>query len=100
MKKMIFLVILGFSAFVSIGCEKNGQFGFSSGDCNEVYTNCVNKCVQSNKSRIECTNSCERGRGMCASIKLKGCTQDCNKNYGKGTPEAESCKNRCTSGAN
>lgn len=95
MKKWIFLAILG--AIILGGCDsgKKSPFGFSSNDCNEVYSNCLNKCIQSNKTRVECVGSCERSRGMCEAIKVKGCMQNCNKRYGKGTLQAETCKKRC-----
>lgn len=90
----IFLVIL--MAIVFAGCEKKATFGFTSNDCNEVYTNCINKCIQTNKSRAECANSCDRSRGMCEAIKVKGCMQNCNKRYGKNTMQSETCKKRCS----
>lgn len=90
----IFLVIL--MAIFFAGCEKKATFGFTSNDCNEVYTNCINKCIQTNKSRAECANSCDRSRGMCEAIKVKGCMQNCNKRYGKNTMQSETCKKRCS----
>ena len=90
----IFLVIL--MAIFFAGCEKKATFGFTSSDCNEVYTNCINKCIQTNKSRAECANSCDRSRGMCEAIKVKGCMQNCNKRYGKNTMQSETCKKRCS----
>lgn len=98
MKRFIFLALFG--VFFLVGCEKKATFGFTSSNCNEVYTICMNKCLQSNKKRTECTESCERSRGMCAAIKVKGCLQDCNKTYGKNTLQAETCKNNCTNNAN
>lgn len=93
MKAKIFLVM---ALIIFSGCDKKATYGFTSGDCNEVYTNCLNKCLQSNKTRTECVNSCERSRSMCFSIKVKGCMQNCNKDYGKDTIQAQSCKNRCS----
>lgn len=92
MKAKIFLVM---ALIIFSGCDKKATYGFTSSDCNEVYTNCLNKCLQSNKTRTECVNSCERSRSMCFSIKVKGCMQNCNKDYGKDTLQAQSCKNRC-----
>ncbi len=97
MKRFILLAVLGFGAFFISGCDNNKKatFGFTSSNCNEVYTNCLNKCIQSNRTRLDCSNSCERSRGMCEAIKVKGCMQNCNKRYGKGTLQAETCKKRC-----
>lgn len=92
MKVMGFLIIF---AIIIVGCDKKATYGFTSGDCNEVYTNCLNKCVQTNKPRTECANSCERSRSMCFAIKVKGCMQDCNKNYGKDSLQSQSCKRQC-----
>ena len=89
----IFLAIL--MAFFLVACEKKAVFGFTSSDCNEVYTICLNKCTQANKPRAECIPSCERGRGMCFAVKTKGCMQDCNKEHGKNTPSAQACKRQC-----
>lgn len=96
MKKLIFLAVLVMIIFGGCDSGKKSPFGFSSNDCNEVYSNCLNKCIQSNQTRVECITSCERGRGMCEAIKVKGCMQDCNKRYDKGTLQAETCKKRCT----
>lgn len=90
----IFLVIL--MAIFFAGCEKKATFGFTSSNCDEVYTNCLNKCIQSNKTRLECSQSCERSRGMCSAIKVKGCMQECNKRYGKNTMQSETCRKRCS----
>lgn len=97
MKRFVFLVVVGFGAFVLSGCDsgKKSAFGFTSNDCNEVYSNCLNKCIQQNRTRVECTTSCERSRGMCEAIKVKGCMQNCNKRYGRKTLQAETCKKRC-----
>ncbi|MGX2983486.1 hypothetical protein [Helicobacter sp. 23-1045] len=93
----IFLAI--FIAVFIVGCEKKATFGFTSSDCNEVYSICLNKCTQSGKSRADCLQSCERSRGMCNAVKTKGCMQNCNKSYGKNTPSAESCKRQCAENA-
>lgn len=92
MKKLI-NIILGILFFV--GCWDNNKFGFISSNCNEVYSNCMNKCVKKGLKRSDCFNSCDKSRGMCASIKVKGCMQDCNSKYKKGTQNAEICKQRC-----
>lgn len=88
---IIFLLAV---SFLVIGCNNRDKFGFSSGNCSEVYNNCLNKCTQT-KSRVECLTSCDRSRGMCEAIKTKGCMQDCNKQYGKNNPSTEACKNIC-----
>ena len=95
MKKFIFLAVLGAIFFIGCDSGKKSPFGFTSSDCNEVYTTCQNKCIQSNRTRADCANSCERSRGMCEAIKVKGCMQNCNKIHGKGTLQAETCKKRC-----
>ena len=94
--RIIALILCFLYVIFAVGCEKKAQFGFTSSDCNEVYTNCLNKCIQTNKTRIECSQSCERSRGMCSAIKVKGCMQDCNKRYGKNTMQSETCKKRCS----
>lgn len=90
MKVLLFLLlVLSFSA-----CDNKAKFGFTSKDCDEVYNNCINKCSQTN-SYNSCLSSCEQSSGMCKAIKVKGCMQDCNIRYGKGTDSAEVCKQRC-----
>ncbi len=89
------ILILVFVAFFAVSCEKKATYGFSSGDCNEVYTNCLNQCTRQGKPRGECVNSCTRSRGMCNSIKSKGCMQNCNKYHGRGSKQAENCKRQC-----
>lgn len=91
MKSIVFVLII----LCFFGCNDRSKFGFSSGDCNEVHTNCLNKCIQSGKQKAECLAGCDRSRGMCESIKIKGCLQDCNKNYGKDSPSSENCKKQC-----
>lgn len=90
MKNFLFILILLFFA----ACDNRSKFGFSSGNCNEVYQTCMNKCIQ-DKPRNECIESCSKSRGMCQAVKTKGCMQDCNKNYGKNSQQAETCKKRC-----
>ncbi len=92
---MIKNILVLFVIIFIIGCDNENKFGFSSSNCNEVYTNCLNKCIQSGKTRAECLGNCDKSRGMCESIKIKGCMQDCNKVYGKGTASSESCKRSC-----
>ncbi|MGP1450183.1 MAG: hypothetical protein ACTTJS_03535 [Wolinella sp.] len=96
MKKLTILLIVAIFSLVLVGCEdKSKQFGFGSGDCNEVQRNCINQCSRSGKSSAQCINDCEKARAMCAAIKVKGCMQDCNQRYGKGSQGAEYCKKRC-----
>ncbi|RAX51636.1 hypothetical protein CCY99_08720 [Helicobacter sp. 16-1353] len=92
MKNLIFLVVI---MLLISGCNNRDKFGFTSSDCGEVYTNCMNKCTQSNKSRAECLNNCDKSRAMCEAVKTKGCMQNCNKNYGKNTSSSEACKKSC-----
>ena len=101
MKKLIILLISLFVAVALIACEKSGskkqQFGFGSSDCNQVQRNCMNQCAREGKPSSQCINECDKARSMCAAVKVKGCMQDCNQRYGKGTSSAESCKGRCKS---
>lgn len=76
------------------GCNSSSKFGFTSSDCSEVYSTCMNKCTPNSK-RSECINNCSKSKAMCESIKVKGCMQDCNTKYKKGTQNAELCKRRC-----
>ena len=94
MKKIIFMIVV---ALLIIGCNNKEQFGFTSSNCNEVYNNCLNKCLQSGKTRVECLSNCDKSRGMCRAVKIKGCMQNCNTTYGKNTPSSESCKRSCAS---
>lgn len=90
MKKFsIFMIVL----ILFFGCSsQSGKFGFTSGDCNKIYEECLQKC---NKTRDECNRDCEKLKGMCRAMKIKGCMQECNQKYGKGTPAAEDCKAKC-----
>lgn len=90
---MKYLVFIAFIALV--GCNDKSKMGFTSGDCGEVYTNCLNRCTHSGRTRVDCLTSCERSRGMCESIKVKGCMQNCNKAYGKDSTSSENCRRTC-----
>lgn len=92
MKRIIFIIVF---ALLITGCNNKEQFGFTSNNCNEVYNNCLNKCLQSGKTRVDCLGSCDKSRGMCRAVKTKGCMQNCNKTYGKNTASSESCKRSC-----
>lgn len=92
--KILRIALLTLPFLLFLGCDKS-KFGFSSSNCGEVYTNCLTKCTQSGKTRAECLNGCERSKGMCQAVKIKGCMQDCNTNYGKNSPSAEACKRSC-----
>ena len=92
MRVNIFLLVV-IMLFVS-GCNNRGKFGFVSGNCNEVYSVCMNKCLPVSK-RNYCINSCNKSKAMCGSNKVKGCMQDCNIKYKKATRNAELCKQRC-----
>lgn len=99
MKKFAILLISLLMAVVFVACGNNDdkkQFGFGSSDCNQVQRNCMNQCAREGKPTSQCMNDCEKARAMCAAIKVKGCMQDCNQRYGKGTSSAESCKKRCS----
>lgn len=91
MKIIMFIAIV----FLLNACDNKSKFGFTSSNCNEVYTNCMNKCTQGNQPKNKCLESCDKSRSMCEAVKTKGCMQDCNKVYGKGSQQAETCKQRC-----
>lgn len=91
---IIFLFCIGI--FVFYGCSKEEKnFLYNSSNCNDVKRDCLNQCRNEGKSQAICLNECEKVRGMCAAVKTKGCLQNCNSQYGKGTQAAEQCKKRC-----
>ncbi|RDU65539.1 hypothetical protein [Helicobacter sp. MIT 14-3879] len=92
---IIKILLCSFIILALNACNKDNTFGFTSGNCNEVYTACMNKCTQANKTRSECINNCDKSRSMCEAVKTKGCMQNCNKNYGKKSQQAEVCKQQC-----
>lgn len=92
MKNFAFLFMI---MLLLSGCNNESKFGFTSSNCGEVYNNCMNKCIQSNKTRAECLGNCDKSRAMCEAVKTKGCMQDCNTNYGKNTPSSDACKRSC-----
>lgn len=93
----ILLTLIGFGLFIA-GCEGGGRqsFGYKSSNCNDIKQDCLDKCRKDNKSQKSCLTECEKVRGMCEAVKTKGCLQDCNMKFGKGTQEAERCKKRCS----
>lgn len=92
MKYLMFLLI---PLLLITACNNRDKFGFSSSNCDEVYTNCMNKCTQGDKTKADCLVSCSKSRNMCYAVKVKGCMQDCNKHYGKDTPGSKRCKQAC-----
>lgn len=90
----ISILLIFFTLVLINGCSNRSKFGFISSNCDEVYSSCMNKCLLTSK-RNDCINNCSKGKAMCASIKVKGCMQDCNVKYKKGTHNAELCKQRC-----
>ncbi len=92
------LIVISVAIALSIaGCSsQNYEFGFGSGgDCDKVYSDCISRCKNSDMTRTECYNSCDKTRAMCRAMQVKGCMQNCNTKYGKDTPKAESCKKKC-----
>ncbi len=97
MRKLIASILLGcFVVGFLLGCsdskKKNEGFMSSLGDCNVVYTQCINKCKDGPKL---CGDQCEKARGMCNAIHVKGCMQQCNERYGKDSSSSEACKRNC-----
>ncbi len=96
MKTSTTLVLVLFLALFFGGCSsESGKFGFGTSDCTQYFKNCLEQCNRSGKTKAECSESCEKARGMCRGMKIKGCMQKCNEQYGKGTNEAETCKASC-----
>lgn len=97
MKKLFlfFILLFCFGIVGSVsGCSKDDKsFLYNTSNCNDAKRDCLNKCRNEGKGQAICLNECEKVRGMCESVKTKGCLQNCNLQYGKGTPSAEQCKN-------
>lgn len=56
----------------------------------------MNACIKKgDKTRNRCLNECDKMRGMCKAMKIKGCMQQCNEKHTKGTAQNEACKTRC-----
>ncbi|CAM2892950.1 hypothetical protein [Helicobacter burdigaliensis] len=97
MKKIVLLIIsIGILSFSGCSSNNDNNLVYGSSNCDEAKRICLNKCAKQGKSRRVCLDECEKARGMCEAIKVKGCLQDCNLQYGKGTSAAEQCKLRCT----
>lgn len=99
MKKLfLFFMCLFYVGMVGSlnGCSsENKSFLYSSSNCNDAKRDCLNKCRLEGKGQAICLSECEKVRGMCEAVKTKGCLQNCNLQYGKGTQAAEQCKKRC-----
>ena len=97
MKSLFILLTIVWFSLLLVGCEGGRQsFGYKSSNCNDVKQSCLDKCRKDNKSQNLCLSECEKVRGMCEAVKTKGCLQDCNMKFGKGSQEAERCKKRCS----
>jgi len=90
-----FILLIGIMLLFVACSSQTQEFGFGSSDCNEVQSKCMKQCTKNGKSVVQCNDECERAKGMCNAIKVKGCMQECNTKYGKDTPGAESCKKAC-----
>ncbi|MDE7317531.1 MAG: hypothetical protein K2N12_07380 [Helicobacter sp.] len=90
-----FLVLALCVGFLAIGCEDKSQkktgFVTNLNDCGAAFNSCMSECG----SGRNCVNKCEQARGMCNSLRIRGCMQKCNEQFGKGTSSAESCKKNC-----
>ncbi|MCH5323007.1 MAG: hypothetical protein J1E31_05485 [Helicobacter sp.] len=94
--KALNLILILLWGFFSIGCgDSKSEFMYQSSDCNKVKTDCINQAKIDRKPYNQYMLECEKVRSMCAAVKAKGCLQDCQIKFGKGTPAAEQCKNRC-----
>lgn len=89
----IFTFLVG---IILTGCSsQSGDFAFGSSDCGEVYKDCMSKCVRGGKPQTQCHDECYKARAICRSLKVKGCMQDCNKQYERGSRQNEICKRNC-----
>lgn len=96
MKKLFLLIFLGLFVAFACGCGNNKPAGpFKSSDCQENKNYCITECKKKGGKLSDCANTCEKARGMCQAMKIKGCLQDCNIKFGKGTTSANQCQDRC-----
>lgn len=99
MKKLFSLVFLGLFAAFLIGCGGGGgdkpAGPFKSSDCQENKNYCIAECKKKGGKLADCANTCEQSRGMCQAMKVKGCLQECNMKFGKGSLPANQCQDRC-----
>lgn len=94
--RFIFLLILLMGMILSGCSSQSGNFMFTSSDCNQVYKECMSKCIkEGKKTRAQCEADCYKARSICRSIKIKGCMQDCNKRYEPRSQQNEICKQNC-----
>lgn len=94
--KFIFLLTLLVGIILSGCSSQSGDFAFGSSDCEQVYRDCMTKCVKDGKkTRAQCETDCYQARAICRSMKIKGCMQDCNKRYESGSQQNEICKRNC-----
>ncbi len=95
MKRFVFLVGLICVAGLFVACENDKKFLYGNSNCNDVKRDCLNICRKEGKAQALCLTECEKVRGMCAAVKIKGCLQDCTMRFGKNSPQTDQCKGRC-----
>lgn len=97
MKKALTLLTLMFT-LLFVGCSsQSGQWAFGTSDCDEYFNRCLNTCIKKgDKPRNQCLVECDKSRGMCKALQIKGCMQKCQEKYGKGTPQERQCRASCS----
>ena len=92
---IIFLtsIIIFFNACSS---ENKNGFMMNSSDCEVIKSQCIKKAYSNNdKSRAQIMQECETARAMCEAVKTKGCLQQCNLDFKKGSQEYARCQEKC-----
>lgn len=97
MKKALSILFLSALLILGLGCSsQSGQWAFGTSDCEDFFKKCINTCVKKgDKHRNQCLTECDKSRGMCKALKIKGCYQKCDEKHGKGTALSKACRNGC-----
>ncbi|WP_146745201.1 hypothetical protein [Helicobacter monodelphidis] len=98
MKKLICIILLcgGLAFLAGCGSSDSKGFGFRSSNCDVVHSDCMSQCSRDKtKNSRSCLDECEKSRAMCNALKVKGCMQKCNDQYGKKNSSSDACKRNC-----